>query len=54
MKKIGLSLLICMFTLLLGGCTGNAGSAPVEDSSEVVSDESEVATGEEKHFWVNR
>lgn len=54
MKKIGLFASICMFTLLLDGCTGNAGSAPVEDSSGAVSDESEVADGEEKHFWVNR
>ena len=54
MKKIGLLASICMFVLLLGGCAANVESTPEEDSSEAVSDEPEISTGEEKHFWVNR
>ena len=38
MKKIGILALICVFVLLMSGCTGNAESALVEDSSEAVSD----------------
>ena len=42
MKKTGFLVSTCMFTLLLGGCAGNAESTPVEDSAEVVSDIQEV------------
>ena len=54
MKKIGILAPICMFTMLISGCSKNVESTPVEDSSEAVSDESEVLTEEEKHFWINR
>ena len=42
MKKIGLLVSICTFTLLMGGCAKNVESTPTEDSSEAVSDISEV------------
>ena len=54
MKKIGLLVSICMFTLLVGGCAINNENAATENNDEVISDESEVSNGEEKHFWVNR
>ena len=38
MKKIGILASICIFALWLGGCTGNAESAPAKDSAEVVSE----------------
>lgn len=42
MKKISLLMLICVFTLLMGGCTRSGESTPAEDSSEAVSDIQEV------------
>lgn len=42
MKKIGLVTLICVFTLLMGGCTKDVESTPSEDSSEAVSEIQEV------------
>ena len=42
MKKISLLVLVCVFTLLMGGCTRSVESTPAEDSSEAVSEISEV------------
>ena len=42
MKKMGLLASICMFTLLMGGCTKNVESTPAEGSSAAVSDIPEV------------
>ena len=42
MKKLGLLASMCIFTLLMSGCTENAESTPMEDSSEAVSDITEV------------
>lgn len=42
MKKRGLLASICLFTLLMGGCTKNVDSTPVEDSSAAVSEVPEV------------
>ena len=54
MKKIGLLASICMFTLLLGGCTIHNENKVTEGNDDIISDESEISTEEEKHFWVNR
>lgn len=42
MRKLGLLTSIGVFALLMGGCTKNVESIPVEDSSDVVSEISEV------------
>lgn len=54
MKKIRLSVLACMFTLLISGCAVNNENTTAESNNDVISDEPEISTGEEKHFWVNR
>ena len=54
MKKVGLSVLLCAFTLLLGGCAVNNENITVQSNDDIISDESEISTGEEKYFWVNR
>ena len=42
MKKIGILVSICAFTLLMGGCAKNIESTLAEDSSEAAADISEV------------
>ena len=54
MKKAGLLFLLCAFTLLMGGCAVNNENASVQNNDDIISGESEISTGEEKHFWVNR
>lgn len=54
MKKTGLLVSICMFALLMGGCTINNANTATESNDEVISDESEISIEGEKHFWVNR
>ena len=54
MKKVGLLVLLCVFSLLVGGCAINNENAATENNDKVISDEPEVSAEEEKHFWVNR
>lgn len=54
MKKVGLLVLLYVFILLLDGCAINNENTAVQSNDEVMSDESEVSTEEEKHFWINR
>ena len=54
MKKVGLSVLLCAFTLLLGGCAVNNDSTTEKSNNDAISDEPDISTGNEKHFWVNR
>lgn len=54
MKKAGLLVLLCAFTLLMGGCAVNNENTAVQSNGDIISDEPESSAGEEKHFWVNR
>lgn len=54
MKKMGLSVLICAFALLIGGCTRNIEGTTSEVESDIASRSQETSVGKEKHFWVNR
>ena len=54
MKKIGLLASICMFALLMGGCAVNNESMTEKSNDDAISDEPDISTKEEKHFWVNR
>lgn len=53
-KKMGLSVLICVFVLLIGGCTRNIESSTSETESEIAFRNQEISAENEKHFWVNR
>lgn len=53
-KKMGLSVLICVFVLLIGGCTRNIESSTSEAESDIASRNQETSAENEKHFWVNR
>lgn len=53
-KKMGLSVLICVFVLLIGGCTRNIESSTSEAESDIASRNQEISAENEKHFCVNR
>ena len=53
-KKMSLSVLICVFVLLIGGCTRNIESSTSEAESDIASRNQETSAENEKHFWVNR